>query len=289
VTQTIAPDAYLGRTAVDPQGSKIGSVGQVYLNDQSGVPDWITVNTGLFGTRENFVPLQGSRFDGDDLVLPFGKDVVKDAPDIDDASHLDADEQQNLYSYYSQYLTGQGAADAGTGGGAVAGDDAVTGAEGGYAAERGEAAGYDTSGPTTDEAMTRSEEQLQVGTQQVETGRARLRKYVVTEDQTVTVPVSHEEVRIEREPITDGNRDAALSGADISEEEHEVVLHAERPVVATEAVPVERVRLGTDTVTDQEQVTAEVRKEQIELTGDTDDAVPAGNADSGAVADQQRR
>ena len=119
--------------------------------------------------------------------------------------------------------------------------------------------------------MTRSEEHLQVGTQQVEAGRARLRKYVVTEQQSVTVPVSREEVRVEREPITDANRGDALDGPDISEEEHEVVLHAEQPVVDTEAVPVERVRLGTETVTEQQTVSGEVRKEQVELTDDTTD------------------
>jgi len=113
--------------------------------------------------------------------------------------------------------------------------------------------------------MTRSEERLHVGTERVQTGRARLRKYVVTEQQNVTVPVSHEEVRLEREPITDGNVDDALSGPDISEEEHEVVLTEERPVIAKETVPVERVRLGTETVTDTEQVSADVRKEEITL------------------------
>ena len=112
--------------------------------------------------------------------------------------------------------------------------------------------------------MTRSEERLRVGTENVQTGRARLRKYVVTENVTTTVPVSHEEVRLEREPITDANRDAALSGADITEEEHEVTLHAERPVVAKETVPVERVRLSTETVTEEHQVNEQVRKEQID-------------------------
>ena len=124
--------------------------------------------------------------------------------------------------------------------------------------------GRDTSGPTTDEAMTRSEERLHVGTENVQTGRARLRKYVVTETVTTSVPVSHEEVRLEREPITEANRDAALSGPAISEEEHEVTLHAERPVVAKEAVPVGRVRLGTETVTEEQQVSEQVRKEQID-------------------------
>jgi uncharacterized protein (TIGR02271 family) len=88
-------------------------------------------------------------------------------------------------------------------------------------------------------------------------------------DQTVSVPVSHEEVRLEREPITDGNVGDALDGPDISEEEHEVVLTEERPVIAKETVPVERVRIGTETKTDTEQVSAEVRKEEIELEDDT--------------------
>ena len=104
MTNTQTPETYMGRTAVDAQGNKIGSVGQVYVNDETGVPDWITVNTGLFGMKENFAPLQGSSFNGDDLVLPFDKDVVKDSPEVADSEHLDADEQQALYAYYRQYI-----------------------------------------------------------------------------------------------------------------------------------------------------------------------------------------
>ena len=142
-------------------------------------------------------------------------------------------------------------------------------AESGFASgDEAGTVGHDTSGPTTDNAMTRSEEQLHVGTETRESGRARLRKYVVTEQETVTVPVQREEVRIEREPITDANRGEALDGPAISEEEHEVVLHEERPVVEKEAVPVERVRLDKETVTEQQQVTEEVRKEQIDTDGD---------------------
>ena len=130
------------------------------------------------------------------------------------------------------------------------------------------ATGHDTSGPTTDEAMTRSEEELKVGTAERESGRARLRKYVVTEQVTQTVPVKREEVRLEREPITDGNVDQALDGPEISEEEHEVVLHEEEPVVEKRTVPKERVRMEKESVTDEAQVSEEVRKEQIEADGD---------------------
>jgi uncharacterized protein (TIGR02271 family) len=115
--------------------------------------------------------------------------------------------------------------------------------------------------------MTRSEEQLRVGTEREAAGRARLRKYVTTENVTKTVPVQREEVRLEREPITDANRGAALDGPDISEEEHEVVLHEERPVVQKEAVPVERVRLDKDVVQEDVTVNEEVRKEHIEADG----------------------
>jgi uncharacterized protein (TIGR02271 family) len=144
---------------------------------------------------------------------------------------------------------------------------AETAAAAGVAGETG-GPGHDVSGPNTDKAMTRSEEQLRVGTENVAAGRARLRKYVVTENVTKTVPVSHEEVRVEREPITDANAGAALDGPAISEEEHEVTLYAERPVVQKEAVPVERVRMDTETVSEQAQVSEDVRKEQIEVDGD---------------------
>ncbi|MFL6225842.1 MAG: YsnF/AvaK domain-containing protein, partial [Actinomycetes bacterium] len=127
------------------------------------------------------------------------------------------------------------------------------------------AVGRDTSGPTTDDAMTRSEEELRVGTTQRERGRVRLRKYVTTETRQVTVPVQREELRVEREPITDANRDAATDGPAISEEEHEVTLREEEPVVEKRVVPRERVRLDKDTITDEERVGDQVRKEQIEV------------------------
>jgi len=138
------------------------------------------------------------------------------------------------------------------------------------------AVGRDTSGLTTDDAMTRSEERLQVGTQQVETGRARLRKRIVTEQVSTTVPVTRDEVVVEREPITEANMPKAMDGPALSEEEHEVVLKAEQPVVTKETVPVERVKLGTQTVTEQQQVNETIRKEQIETEDPTGKAGKPG-------------
>ena len=270
-----------GTTAYDQSEDKLGKVGQVYLDDQTNEPTWITVNTGLFGTSESFVPVQGARLEGDRLFVAYDKQQIKDAPNIDEDGHLTPEDEQQLYRHYG---LGYGAADrsdhARTESGVTSRDTVTegTGVSGRHAVDEGYAedagreratgtVGRDTSGPTTDEAMTVSEERLRVGTEQVETGRARLRKYVVTENVTQTVPVSREEVRVEREPITDANRDEAYDGPAISEEEHEVVLHAERPVVDKDVEAVERVRLNTETVTGEEQVSDELRKERVETDG----------------------
>lgn len=248
-------DAYQwhGRTMVGSDGEKLGKISEIYEDPQTGKPEWATVSSGLFGTKSNFVPLAGASPEGEDVRAHVTKDEVKNAPGVEADGELSEQEEQRLFEYYNVpyttngSTTAQGQPDNGQRGQTDRGTD-----------------GRDVSGPETDEAMTRSEEELRVGTQQREAGRARLRKYVVTETVTNTVPVQREEVRIEREPITDANRDPAMSGADISEEEHEVVLHEEEPIVEKRVVPKERVRLDKDTVSDQREVSEDVRKEQIE-------------------------
>ncbi len=235
---------------------KIGKVGQVYLDDRTGEPAWVTVKTGMFGGAESFVPLADGTMHGEDVHVPYDKAKVKDAPRVEEDSdgHLSRDEEDDLYRYYGLGHGNDQSDD-------YDGEDARSQSDGGFDRE---GAGHDTSGPDTDSAMTRSEEQLKVGKATETIGRARLRKYVVTEHVTQTVPVSHEEIRIEREPITDANRGDATAGGDITEEEHEVELKGERVVVEKETVPVERVQMGTETVTEDQQVSEEVRKENIE-------------------------
>ncbi len=254
----------VGADVYDTDGDKVGSAGQVYLDDETGAPEWVSVRTGLFGTKESFVPLQDATLTGDRLEVPFGTSQIKNAPRIDADGDLSPAEEDELYTYYGVASTG--GRPTGTAGTA----DRDRDHDGVFDDVQGRTVGRDTSGPTTDDAMTRSEEHLVAGTRTEEVGRARLRKYVVTEQQRVDVPVSREEVRLEREPITDATIDRAMDGPAISEAEHEVTLHAERPVVSTEAAPVERVRLGKETVTEQQTVGGEVRKEQIELVEDAD-------------------
>ena len=248
------PDTLRGVTVRDRDGEKIGTVDEVYFDDVTDKPEWLTVKTGLFGMKTTFLPVEGAQPAGEDeLRVPYEKERVKDAPSIDPDHELTQGEEQELYSFYG-ISYGERRSSSGL-------------PEGGERSRR-ETTGRDVSGPTTDDAMTRSEEELRVGTERREAGRARLRKYVVTEQVTKTVPVRREEVRVEREPITEGNVERATSGPEISEEEHEVVLHEEEPVVEKRTVPKERVRLEKDTEVGEETVSEEVRKERIDAEGD---------------------
>ncbi|MEU0075092.1 PRC and DUF2382 domain-containing protein [Streptomyces sp. NPDC006332] len=254
----------LDHPVYDGTGNKIGDAKHVFFDDVTGEPEWVTVKTGFFGTSESFVPIHDGTLVEDHLEVPFAKDTVKEAPnvDVDAGGHLSEEEEHRLYEYYGidwdtawQQANQRGQAGlAGTG--TAAQTQATAGRE-----------------PAGDDAMTRSEEEMHVGVERRATGRARLRKFVVTEEVQKTVPVRHEEVRVEHEPITDANRDAAMSGTDITEAEHEVTIHEERPVVETETVPVERVRLDTEERTEEETVRGEVRKERIEteLPEETDE------------------
>ncbi|BCW38198.1 hypothetical protein StoSoilA2_42540 [Arthrobacter sp. StoSoilA2] len=195
------------------EGDKVGSIGTFYTDDDTGEPTWVTVKTGLFGTSESFIPLEGATLEGDDVVVPYSKDHIKDAPRVAEDGHLDPSEEERLYNHYS--IQDRGAfegrrdypdpsagmeTDAGmetsAGMGTRAGVDAVGGMD------------VDTTGTARagEDAMTRSEERLNVGTERTAAGRARLRKYITTENVTTTVPVEREEVRKENIE-TEGTRD----------------------------------------------------------------------------------
>ncbi|MDP9400642.1 MAG: PRC and DUF2382 domain-containing protein [Actinomycetota bacterium] len=303
--------AWRGREVRDSSGDKIGTVEEIYLDEETGQPEWISVKSGLFGTKHNFVPVQGADAQGDAVSVPYEKSQVTGSPTVDADGELSQDEEARLYSHYgldygeSQSDSGlpeggMGTAGMGTAGTAGMGTGGTAGMAtggtadldrdrttdvdrdrtrdvdvGGSATTGRGAVGNDVSGPETDEAMTRSEEEIRIGTRRREVGRARLRKFIVTEPVQETVTVQHEEVHIEREPITDANMPAAMSGADLTEEEHEVTLTTEEAVVEKRVVPKERVRLDKDVVTEQQTISDEVRKEVIEAD------VPEGTTDRG--------
>ena len=266
-------DRVPGRDVYGLDGEKIGTARQVYTDDQTGEPAWVTVRTGLLAHKESFVPLREAQTPGGRLTVPYTKDYVQHAPSIDEDGHISPGQEKELFAYY-------GRADEDAGGDYKAGrtgrghfEPARSGRGGSEAGvtERGDdgtgdhddAEAYSSAGTASD--MTVSEERVNVGMQRRESGRARLRKYVVTEHVTQTVPVQREEVRVEREPIAGSNRDTANARSDISEDSREVVLHEEQPVVEKETVPVERVRLATETVTDQQTVAEDVRRERVDI------------------------
>jgi uncharacterized protein (TIGR02271 family) len=230
---------------------KLGKIEEIYLDAETREPEWALVTTGLLGTKQTFVPLREASRSGDAITVPYDKATVKDAPAIDPDGQLSQREEGTLYRHYGiEYSRSDGVTD------------------GSYDEDAADTGGRDVSGPTTDDAMTRSEEELRVGTRERESGRVRLRKYVVEDEVTQTVPVRREEIRVEREPITDANVEDARSGPEISSEEHEVVLHEEEPVAEKRAVPKERVRLDKDVEVDEREVSETVRKERLEVDED---------------------
>src|SRR3712207_3665937 len=158
-----------GGTVVGQDGDKIGKVSQVFLDDQTGNPEWVTVTTGLFGTGESFVPLSQGSVRGDEIVVPYDKSTVKGAPRVEDSNgHLSETEEAELYRYYGlDYTTGTqsgvGYDDAATTAYDVtdtAGlDSTTTSGAATTGVNEPRTGGHDTPGPTTDNATTRHEQQ----------------------------------------------------------------------------------------------------------------------------------
>lgn len=280
--------AVLESTAFDKNGDKVGKVGQLFVDSNSGEPTFVAVNTGLFGRNSSLVPLAGAKLNNEELHVAHTKDEISDAPNISDTDEgLEPEEEERLYKHYG--LTTQDSAQTQTsdrGNAAQAGTAAGTGAAAGTAAgttgRREETAktsaetkktSADTGKkPSTsdDGSVIRSEEQLNVNKEKVASGRARLRKYVVEDTETVEVPVSREEVKVEREKLSPEEA-KKLGNTRIGEENADVVLHEEQVNVDKETVPVEKVNLNKETVTEKQKVSEDLKKERVEFQDETKD------------------
>ncbi|MFC4120799.1 DUF2382 domain-containing protein [Nonomuraea zeae] len=269
-------------------GQSIGKVGQVYLNDRTGEPEWVTVRTGFFGMKQTFVPLANARRSGEEIRVPFDKEMIKDAPNIDVDGRLSLEEEADLYRYYGMQpssiprqragepstkrpITGdrredmrEGMRDDRTGMTDDARKAGMTGMAGTGRTGRTDEGDFD---------ITRSEEQLHVGKESREMGHVRLRKYVETQNVTEKIPLSHEEIVIEREVIRDGDMTGKY---EIGEEEREVTLYEERAVVGKETKPVERIHVHKERVQHEETVEGQVRKERVEIDEDGVTRDPSG-------------
>ena len=224
-----------GAPVYDDQGEKIGAVEEIFYDTESGQPEWVGIGTGFFGTKRVLVPVQSAELTEEGLRVPYPKDLVKDAPDID-SDEISVETEQELYAHYQ--LAGRSSSGSGR-------------------TSQGD--------PEDREEVTRSEEELQVGKRAVEAGGVRLRKWVDTEPVEMDVELRRETARVTREEI-DEPVDAELSDEDI-----EVPLRAEEAVAQKQVVAKERVAVEKDVKSERETVSDELRKERVDVEGDADD------------------
>ena len=265
----------------DTNGDKVGSVGQVYLDDATNEPTFVTVKTGLFGMKETFVPLNQASQAEDGLTVPFDKDFIKDAPNVDADGSLTPEEEQRIYEYYSlDYTAGRGNRDrdglddgrehdaqrrdastqtghaAGIAGGAGVGESRDY-PEGTVAGDRGV--------DRDDASMVVRDEHLDVHTERQATGEYRLRKHTYQDTETIEVPVEREEVVVERTPVDPNSAEARA--ADRGDDEVRVTTHEDVPVV-DKNVTAEKVSLDKTAVQDTETVTETVKHEDVDIDRD---------------------
>jgi uncharacterized protein (TIGR02271 family) len=234
--QNVRLDELRGAPVFDRNGDKIGEVEEIFYDHGSNRAEWIGIGTGFFGTKRVLVPVQGASTYEDGICVAYDKDQVKDSPDVD-SDDISGESEQELYSYYGLGSVPTGYADTTT----------------------------DTRKTGTEKSVTRSEEELEVGTRQTEAGSVRLRKWVETEPVALDVELRRETARVVRQDINEPiGRDADAFG----EEEVEVPLRAEQAVTSKQTVAKERVGVEKDVDTRTETVQDEVRKERVEVEGD---------------------
>jgi hypothetical protein len=261
---------------VDQDAATVGTITAFYLDRATGLPTWALVHTGWFTDAQTFVPLTHAVETNEEIRVPYPKAFIQQAPPIQAHQDLSPDDEVILSAYYrlddhrgAVADRRLGAEPAVPGPAGVATEPAKLAARPPRTAPAGRPVPrLAAQGPVE---VVRSEEELQVGVRR-RLRRLRLRKYVVTEYLTRTIPVRREEVRLEEvgapaepvgEPADQGTVQAASERPLL-----EVVLHREEPVIQLRVVPAERVRLFKDVVTEQRTVTEEIRKEQIDLWSD---------------------
>ncbi|WP_346845231.1 PRC and DUF2382 domain-containing protein [uncultured Rothia sp.] len=262
-------------TVFSQDGEKIGKVGVVYVDAETSEPTFVTVNTGLFGTNESFIPVNQAQYNGDDITVPFSKEFVKDAPNIAEDGELSPEEEQRIYDYYAGHAGTTNdrrdaqAGVAGTGVAGVAGERRETAVD----QDRRETFATEERCETAvanDGDVVAHEERLNISetSNARETGRVRLRKVVHTDTEAVEVPVRREEIHVEREKIDPNSAEARTkANYDFKESEEDVTVTAyeERPNVSVDTVATERVNVSKDVRTDTERVEGKVRKEEIRV------------------------
>ena len=242
---TAVEDQYAGYTVYDNAGSKIGKVDDLFL-DENDSPEYVGVKMGLLGTSSTLIPMEAATVDesNSSITVSSDKETVKNGPSFDDDREITPDYENEVRSYY-----GLGAA-----------QSQSTGSYDTYEEEPRSEVTHD------DELrVQRSEEELRAGTREREAGSMRVRKRVRTDRERIEVPVKHEEVSVERVPVS-----GEATEAQIGEDEVSVPVTEEEVVVDKRAVAKEEVRLRKDVVEGTEVVEEDVRREEIDVEDGTE-------------------
>jgi uncharacterized protein (TIGR02271 family) len=235
---TTQAEQLLGARVTGADGKVVGTIEQVFRDDVDGTPAWARVRSGKIG---RFVPLGSCQVTAEGVSVPFDAQKIMGGPNIDAGQHMSAAQAEELTRYYGLTIPAQ--------------------------QPRGETGQMGQPGKLAEgDWLVRQEERLQVGIEQLESGRVRLHKYVDVENIEQPVHLFHEEYEIERIPLSAEDQDKISS--DLAEGELELVLHEERPVLRKERVAVERIRLRPRRVEEDTTVRDQVRKERVEIEPD---------------------
>ena len=270
---TPAPESVFGSDVIDGSGNKIGSVDNVWVDDATGALEFVGVKTGWLMGKTHVIPTADAQFEGNSIQVPYAEDQIKDAPSFGGDDELSPDDESQIYSYYgldrSTAPSPSGLATGETTGTTeyATSDMGTTGID-----TSGTSADYSTTGTTdvstgeTEEVALR-EEELAVGKREVQAGGVRLRKVVRTEHEEVPVELKREEVQIERIPASEVN--ASTTDA-FQNEEIDVPVMREEPVVEKQAHVTGGVRVSKDVETETQTVGGEVRREDVDVDRTTD-------------------
>jgi uncharacterized protein (TIGR02271 family) len=259
-TEATTPDTLFGYDVIGSDGSKIGSVENVWADDATNEAEFVGVKTGWLFGKNNIIPIADAQITDGAITVPYSESQIKDAPSFGADEELSPEQEDEIYSYYGiQRSTSQ----------------SPTGLPGGDAGQQYDANASDTLNATDSADVTLSEEDLQVGTREVEAGRVRLRKVVRTEHEEVPVQLRREEVTIERVDATGQD----VPDTAFQEQEIDVPVMREEPVVAKEARVTGKVRLDKTSEVETQTVGGEVRREDVEVDQDVD-TYPDSTADT---------
>ena len=235
-----------GSEVLDSSGTPVGRISTVYVDPDTQRPQWGLLDTGL-GGKHTFVPLAGAKPSASGIAVPYERELIRKAGAIDPETldELSMEEEAALAKHYG---LGYSTTESSTG--------VVSDAPAGALVE-----------PGSQTSMTRSEEEMKVAVTRRPSELVRLKKTITTEKVSQSVTLQKEELQVERVAISAEKADQIEPG-EIAEEEYEVTLMQEEPVVSTKVVPVERVTVRKDSHTEEQTVSADLRREQISVDRD---------------------